>query len=98
MSNNEIIKKDPVKVLKGRHGGEKGSRLGIPNKVTAEIKQKVKIFVEYNIEDLQKEYKKLKSKEKLMFMKEILEYVLPKLARVEQKSEGKLEININKTW
>lgn len=61
-----------------------GRPKGSPNKVTQSIRDKFRRFVEYNFETIQDDFDKLKNpKDRLYYMVNIAEYVLPKLQRTE---------------
>jgi hypothetical protein len=78
--------------MKRRGGKTKGSiktggrKKGSTNLVTADIKERFKLFVENNLDNIQTDYDTLRMenpKAALDFMKDLAEFVVPKLARTE---------------
>lgn len=75
---------------KASQAGANGSRKGVPNKSTQAIKDAFQCFVEDNLPKLQEMFDEIKRpQDKLAFIKELSEYVLPKLSR----TEATVEIN-----
>lgn len=64
---------------KGKTGNPKGRPKGVPNKVTADIRETLKAFVDKNLTSLQKNFDKLEPKDKLVFIEKLLPYLVPKL-------------------
>lgn len=62
---------------KGQTGNPNGRPKGTPNKVTQDLKSAVKTFLENNIEKLQKDFDKLDSYQRLLFMEKLLKYAIP---------------------
>lgn len=56
-----------------------GRQSGTPNKITANLRQKINDFLNSNWENLQNDFDKLEPKEKLMFYDKLLQYVVPRL-------------------
>lgn len=54
-----------------------GRKKGTPNKANNNLKEVVKKFLEFNMNDLQKQYKELPARDKLFFFEKLLKYVLP---------------------
>lgn len=68
--------------------GKSSSRKGVPNKTTKEIRDAFQCFVEDNLPKLQEMFDSIpRPQDKLAFLKELSEYILPKLSRAEVKAE-----------
>ena len=68
-------------------GGKKSSRKGIPNKTTAEAKERlIKMFDELT-KNLTLDIKTLTAKERIYLATQVAEYIAPKLTRTEMKAE-----------
>lgn len=73
-----------------RHGG-RGK--GTPNKSTARVREAVSRIADNNIESVQKWLEDIEDpKQRLDLFIRLLEYHIPKLARVESKVEGDIEV------
>jgi len=64
---------------KGVSGNPKGRPKGVPNKVTADIRETLKAFIDKNLTGMQKNFDKLEPKDKLVFIEKLLPYLVPKL-------------------
>lgn len=60
-----------------------GRSKGTPNKATQNIKDAYCKLLEDNLEHLQKDLASLEPKDRLRFMLDLSEYIIPKLARTE---------------
>jgi len=72
--------------MAGRSKGHQktgGRAEGTPNKLTAEKKEKLELFFKKNFPKVQANFDMLDAKDQLTFMLSILEYIMPKMARVE---------------
>lgn len=70
-----------------KKAGQKSKRKGIPNKTTSEIRERFSAIIDGNIEKYQKELEKLEGREFVSAFNQALEFALPKLQRIEQKTE-----------
>jgi len=81
---------------KGQTGNPNGRPKGTPNKVTAEMKEKIQLFVESNFETLQKDFDNVDAKDRLIIFERLLKYVIP--TKIEQENvkpdESPEQINI----
>lgn len=69
-------------------GFKTGGRVkGVPNKVSAQIKEMITEFIACNITDLQATYNQLEPKEKLAFFEKVLKFTIP--------TQSQNEINVN---
>jgi hypothetical protein len=59
--------------------GEGGRPKGKPNKVTIELRQWITNFLEDNLEQLQKDWKTLEPKDRILLFEKLLKYTLPTL-------------------
>jgi hypothetical protein len=66
-----------------------GRTKGTPNKATQKIKDAYAKLLEDNLGTLQTDLSQLEPKDRLNFMLNLSEYILPKLARVEAEHEIK---------
>jgi hypothetical protein len=89
-----------------KKGHEKigGKSKGTQNKVTQDLKITIKNFVENNFEDVQKLYDDIKKDDPakaIYFLKELVEFVVPKLARTQTDISGGVNLvtwNETKTY
>ena len=63
--------------------GVKSSRKGVPNKATSELRNRVKMIIEDNVERLQSDLDNVEPKERLNFLIQLLNFALPKLKAME---------------
>lgn len=66
-----------------RIAGSKSSRKGVPNKATSETRSRLDLLVSENFDRYQEELNSLNGKDYVQAYHQMLEYVLPKLQRVE---------------
>lgn len=79
----------------GKAGGQKSSRKGVKNKVTTLTKKFITDGLDERMDKVWDELDKLNGKDYLDMVLKLMEYSLPKLARVESKLESnELEITI----
>ena len=79
---------------KGQTNNRNGRPTGSQNKITKELRELIKEFLDRNFKGVQKEYDKLDSKEKLYFYKDLLKYAIPTISTTQMdwtdKSESKI--------
>lgn len=68
------------------------------NKVSTKAREAIINFVENNVDKIQESFDKLKAKEKLDFIANIMSYAVPKLSSVQTQLEGELTHKIEITW
>ncbi len=64
---------------KGQTNNPNGRPKGIPNKVTASLRNRINAFLSDNWESLQADFSKLDPKDRLQFYEKLLQYGLPRL-------------------
>ena len=70
---------------RGRLGGrEKGT----PNKVTADLRECIKLLIDDNWEQVQQDIKELEPKDRLAFLEKMLRYVVPQESKVMQTCDS----------
>jgi hypothetical protein len=75
---------------KGESGNSKGRPSGAENKVTVELRDRIKTFLEGNFKTVQKDFKKLDPEKRVALYEKYLKFVLPQL----QNSD--LTVNLDK--
>lgn len=63
--------------------GQGGRKKGIPNQITAEVKEKLKQIIELNIDELKKVHGRLTPSERISFISSTLKYIMPTLRQVD---------------
>ena len=64
---------------KGESGNPNGRPKGSKDKATSSIRQKIEIFLNQKIEEIEQIWQELEAKDKLTFLSKLLEYTVPKL-------------------
>ena len=64
--------------MKGHTNNPNGRPLGVPNKVTANLKDRVNLLIENNFNKFQSDLDNIEPKDRLSIMLKLMEYVLPK--------------------
>ena len=54
-----------------------GRQKGTPNKVTKDVRECIRTFIEYNIPTLQEDFNQLEAKERILIIERLLKYVIP---------------------
>lgn len=82
---------------KGQTGNPNGRPKGKRNKITAEMKDKIQLFVENNFEQIQADFQAVEAKDRLIIFERLLKYVIPSKIETEtvnQNEENQPVINI----
>lgn len=64
--------------MKGHTNNPNGRPMGVPNKVTSTLKERINLLIENNFEKLQSDLDKVEPRDRLNIMLKLFEYVLPK--------------------
>jgi hypothetical protein len=67
--------------------GNPGKPKGAVTKVSTKVKESIFHFLEANIDKIQEDFDKLKPRERLQFISEIIPYAAPKLASIQHEGE-----------
>jgi len=67
--------------------GNKAAANRGPNKVSSKVRESIVQFMENNVDAIQESFDKLKPKEKLEFISNILSYAVPKLSATQVENE-----------
>ena len=67
---------------KGNNNNPKGRPIGSQNRDQADIREKIKRFIEANIDRFQEDFNKLEPAERLMFLERLLKYSVAPLASI----------------
>ena len=62
---------------KGESGNAKGRKPGAKGKTSTELKERIKMFLDGNFDDMQTDFKKLDAAAKLNFYEKMIRYVVP---------------------
>jgi len=64
-------------IKKGQSGNPNGRPKGRPNKITAEMKDKIQLFIESNFDQIQSDFMMMEPKDRLIIFERLLKYVIP---------------------
>lgn len=92
--NNGDYRDDKGKFAKGNPGKPKGAA----SNASAKVKEAIVNFLENNVDKIQDSFDKLKDREKLQFISDILPYATPKLSSVQSDNETHLSGSITISW
>ena len=67
---------------KGHTNNPKGRPKGTPNKITADLRQRISDFLDGNFDEVTKEWRQLEGKDKLAFYRDLLKYAIPQLSNM----------------
>lgn len=68
---------------KGNKLGSISTRKGVANKSTTEIRNKVQLVIDNNIDKLQSDLEKVEPKDRINFLIQLLSFTIPKLKAIE---------------
>ena len=81
--------------------GKLGTRKGVPNKTTNEVRKAFQLLVENNLPKMQKDLDSLEPKDRIKFMLDMAKFILPQLQSIsiddlrEQEAQGFNVLTIN---
>jgi hypothetical protein len=78
--------------------GNKASANRGPNKVSSKVKMAIVQFLEENMDKVQADFDKLKPKDRLLFIVDILPYATPKLSSIQSEVEQEIKGGITIRW
>lgn len=74
------------------------TRTGAGNKASQKVREAIVKFLEDNVDKIQESFDKLKPREKLEFIADIIPYAAPKLQSIEAHHEGDIDLHMTITW
>jgi hypothetical protein len=77
---------------KGQTGNPNGRPKGTPNKVSAEMKEKIQLFIANNFDTIQEDFNNVDPKDRLIIFERLLKYVIPAKVEQEQKTPEQPDI------
>jgi len=78
--------------------GNPGKPKGAVVKVSVKVREAIVEFLENNVDKIQDDFDKLKPRERLQFVSEILAYAAPKLSAVQTEVRGDFHHKLEITW
>lgn len=76
--------------------GNPGKPKGATTKVSVKVREAIFAFLESNIDAIQEDFDKLKPRERLQFVSDILPYAAPKLSSIQTELSGEVTHRIEK--
>jgi len=76
--------------------GNQGRPKGAVTKVSVKVREAIFNFLEANIDAIQEDFDKLKPRERLQFVADILPYAAPKLSSIQTEIQGEVNHKIEK--
>ena len=88
----EFIVQD-IQIMQFSKGHTKlgGRKKGTPNKVSSDLRTRIKSFLDNNFEQLEKDISKLQPTERVRFLIKLMEFVVPKQKSMELNAIDKTE-------
>jgi hypothetical protein len=68
-----------------------GRKRGRPNKITTDLRECIKAFLEKNWPLVQSKFEKLEPKDQLLFLERLLQYSIPKMQSVSMNLKGDIK-------
>lgn len=66
-----------LQAVKGHTNNPNGRPKGVPNKVTADLRQWITDFLQQNLKQIKKDWKQLGPKDRLILFEKLLKYTIP---------------------
>lgn len=67
---------------KGQCNNPNGRKKGVPNKITQDLRERITAFLDDNWTSIEKDFKAIPPRERLMFYEKLMSYAVPKLQTV----------------
>jgi len=77
---------------KGQSGNPDGRRKGAANKVTAELRERIKDFLDGQWDRIERDFDSLEPDKRVALFEKLLQYVLPRMASMDL--EGELDFKV----
>ncbi len=71
----------------GMTNNAKGRKPGVPNKANRPLKENISNFLQSKWADIEKDFKKLEPRDRILFYEKLLSYFLPRLKSIDQTIE-----------
>lgn len=68
---------------KGQSGNPDGRRKGAANKVTTELRERIKDFLEGQWDKIERDFNTLEAKDRVALFERLLQYILPRMSSVD---------------
>jgi hypothetical protein len=72
---------------KGQSGNPSGRKPGVSNKITKELRDRIKDFLEGKWSQIEDDFDALESKDRVQLFEKLLQYVLPRMASMDIEGE-----------
>ena len=83
---------------KGQSGNPSGRKPGVSNKITKELRDRIKDFLEGKWSQIEDDFDALESKDRVQLFEKLLQYVLPRMASMDIEGEIDLELYQKRHW
>jgi len=77
---------------KGQSGNPDGRRKGAANKVTTELRERIKDFLEGQWDKIERDFNTLEPKDRVAHFERLLQFILPRMASMDL--EGELDFKV----
>jgi len=80
------------KFKKGQSGNPSGRKPGVSNKITKELRDRIKDFLEGKWSQIEDDFENLEPEKRVALFEKLLQYVLPRMASMDL--EGELDFKV----